>query len=408
MYLTSLELESFRNYRQLKLDVDKGTHIFYGANAQGKTNLLEAIYLCTCARSHRTGRDEELIRNGDDHYTVKVTFLTDRGLAESVRFSYYDLSADGRHRARRMFYNDIEIDRVADMMGIFHAVIFAPEDLQIVKGGPGARRRFLDILISRTHRAYFRSLQDYTRLLLQRNRLLKQIREGSHTRIDPLAAGATEDPFSPAMQLMPWDESLAEAAAAILYQRLRYTERIREVAGLALRQLTAAGEQVDIRYRGTGGLTPEMTEGDIKSLIKRKLSRAASEDILRGSTSLGPHRDDLDLTLNGLDVRSYASQGQQRSLVLSLKIAELLILFEKTGEKPILLLDDVMSELDLSRRRRLLEIIRGHQVFMTGTDREHMFPILREMEGEGRDEAAGGAPVFYHVKNGHVTRDLTV
>jgi recombinational DNA repair ATPase RecF len=176
MRLCSIDLTNFRNYDRLRLDIPDGTHVFHGANAQGKTNLLEAIYLCTCARSHRTGRDEELVKHGCDFYRVSIQFVTDRGLNESVTLEYKHAQTRGGSPSRTIYYNDLEVARLADMMGLFHAIIFAPEDLQIVKGGPSERRRFLDVLISRTDRAYFRDLQDFWRVIGQRNRLLKNLK----------------------------------------------------------------------------------------------------------------------------------------------------------------------------------------------------------------------------------------
>ena len=176
MRLCSIDLTNFRNYDRLRFDIPDGTHVFHGTNAQGKTNLLEAIYLCTCARSHRTGRDEELVKHGCDFYRVSIQFVTDRGLNESVTLEYRLAPTRGGSPSRTVYYNDLEVARLSDMMGLFHAIIFAPEDLQIVKGGPSERRRFLDVLISRTDRAYFRDLQDFWRVIGQRNRLLKNLK----------------------------------------------------------------------------------------------------------------------------------------------------------------------------------------------------------------------------------------
>ena len=353
MRLTSVDLAHFRNYESLSLSFPGGTHILYGANAQGKTNLLEAIYLCTCARSHRTGRDEELVRHGADFYRTSVGFVTDRGIQESVSIQYS--RAQGRQvaPARIIRYNGLEINRIADMMGLFHAILFAPEDLQIVKGGPAERRRFLDILISRTDRAYFRDLQDFWRILAQRNRLLKDLRQSGRPGDD---------------QLDIWDEALADKSAALLEKRLIHLDRLSGYAALSLAHLTGSSEKLALDYRGFRGLEASMDRLAIKEAYRDRLGRSRPDDLLRGSSSQGPHRDDILISLNGEEARLYASQGQQRSVVLSLKVAELMLLTDISGEKPILLLDDVMSELDMSRRERLMEVIRDHQVFLTCTD----------------------------------------
>ncbi len=396
MRLTSLKLTNFRNYRNLDLSFNDGIHVFYGDNAQGKTNLLEAIFLCTCARSHRTGRDEELVLHGETFYKIEVNFLTDRGLEEKLSFAYLLPEALNSMRpARKMSYNEIELGNISEMIGLFHAVIFAPEDLQIVKAGPGARRRFLDLLISQTSRPYFRALQKYNSLLLQRNSLLKIIRERKNSnhsvgRRSEKAADAqnalsegneTQEerkaPELPAMtiqeELAVWDQALSSEAAFILKKRLDYVETITEYAGKSLAYLTDSLEELSLKYKSIGGISHLQSRQEIADLFYVRLQKTAEDDVFRGSTSIGPHRDDLEIYLNQHPARIFASQGQQRSLVLSLKIAELLLLRELTGERPILLLDDVMSELDSKRRERLLEIVKGHQVFMTGTDKEHMF-----------------------------------
>ncbi len=391
MRLSSIELTNFRNYDRFRLDIPDGTHVFHGANAQGKTNLLEAIYLCTCARSHRTGRDEELVKHGRDFYRVNVQFVTDRGLQESVALEYKIASTRGGSPSRTVYYNDLEVSRLSDMMGLFHAIIFAPEDLQIVKGGPSERRRFLDVLISRTDRAYFRSLQDFWRVIGQRNRLLKNLKangtlngrdmnsrfSGGRTAFDEEDCEVAGDEIilpDPRAQLDIWDEQLASIVSSILKKRLDVTEKLSEYSSLSLRHLTSSQEQLDIQYRGFGGLDGDMGRETIEQLYLERLGRGREDDILRGSTSTGPHRDDLLFALNGVEARLFSSQGQQRSIVLSLKIAELMLLTEMTGETPILLLDDVMSELDQSRRARLMEVIRGHQVFLTCTDTAQIFP----------------------------------
>ncbi|NLA71303.1 MAG: DNA replication/repair protein RecF [Clostridiaceae bacterium] len=404
MRLCSVDLTNFRNYDRLKLSFGEGTHILYGDNAQGKTNLLEAIYLCTCARSHRTGRDEELIKHNEDFYRTTVDFMTDQGIQETVSVEYRQASGRSGTSSRIIRYNGLEIGRLADMMGLFHAILFAPEDLQIVKDGPSERRRFLNILIARTDRTYFRDLQDFGRVLGQRNSLLKNLKANNRlVSPDSSSEEANEFPaIDPVSQLDIWDETLAEVAASLLVKRLAHVEKLSEFACLSLQHLTSSQETLDIQYKGFSGLEPGMDVESIKMLYLRRLKRSREDDIARGSTSYGPHRDDMILTLNGTDARVYASQGQQRSVVLALKIAELMILTAISGEKPILLLDDVMSELDVSRRSQLMEVIRGHQVFITCTDPDQIF--LPKIPGEASSFVPEwNSPVrLYSVKAGTV------
>mgnify|MGYP000852383921 CR=1 FL=1 len=387
MRLCSVELQNFRNYESLDLSFPGGTHILYGANAQGKTNLLEAIYLCTCARSHRTARDEELVRQGTGSYLARVGFITDRGIPETLSIEYQRAAKGGTPR-RIIRYNDLEVARLADMMGLFHAILFAPEDLQIVKDGPSERRRFLDILISRLDRSYFRHLQDFLKILAQRNRLLKSIRAGG--RSDRLP------------ELDIWDESLAESASFILVKRQEMIGRLAGYAALALTHLTSSRELLSLHYRSFPGLEEGQDQKTAESRYLDRLIRSREDDLARGSTSQGPHRDDIQISLNGADARLYASQGQQRSAVLSLKIAELMILTEVTGEKPILLLDDVMSELDASRREKLMEVIRDHQVFMTCTDPDQLGETS-SLAADSACPAVWEGPVrYYRVQDGQI------
>lgn len=400
MRLCSVELVNFRNYERLQLSFPGGTHIFHGQNAQGKTNLLEAIYLCTCARSHRTGRDDELIRQGEEFYRAAVSFVTDRGLSESVSIEYRRSLGRNGAPSRIVRYNELEIGRLADMMGLFHAILFAPEDLQIVKNGPAERRRFLDILISRTDRSYFRDLQEFWKILAHRNRLLKYLR----SREPRVPAGEADGgiPGDTRAQLDVWDETLAGHAAAILEKRIHYLGLLSDYASLSLQHLTRSREALVLQYKGLAGIGPGMDRQEIAPLYRERLLRSREDDLIRGSTSQGPHRDDMLILLNGSDARVYASQGQQRSVVLALKIAELTILTEITGEKPILLLDDVMSELDEARRSRLMEVIRDHQVFITCTDPGQISPA-----GQGGPACAAGwsGPVhYYRVKEGMAER----
>ncbi|NMA00462.1 MAG: DNA replication/repair protein RecF [Clostridiaceae bacterium] len=399
MRLLSLTLDQFRNYEQLDLLFPSGTQVFYGANAQGKTNLLEAIYLCTCARSHRTGRDDELIRHGQSFYRVGIRFLTDQNLEESLSITY-QMATSSKPSSRTIKYNGFDMARVSDLMGLFHAIIFAPEDLQIVKGGPAERRRFLDILISRTDRAYFRDLQEYWTILGQRNRLLKHIRDtnlnltrsnrskrSQDTKITDQENQTGEDvqlnkktpdeqkkrtsiqfKMDDYLHLDVWDQKLAEVSSSILRKRLDYAKYLLEYGALSLMHLTSLKEELSVSYRSISGLDSSMSKKEIETYFFNRLKTARDDDIARGSTAQGPHRDDLSFSLNGQDARLYASQGQQRSIVLALKMAELVILSRRTGEKPILLLDDVLSELDASRRHQLLDVISGHQVFITSTD----------------------------------------
>ena len=397
MLITKIRLEQFRNYLDQQIETGTGVNVFYGNNAQGKTNILEAIYLCACARSHRTSRDQELIMRDHDQYSISIEYINDNGSRDELTIQYLDSVAGDpqRQRASRLiFHNSMRVDRISDLMGLFHAVIFAPEDLMLVKEGPSTRRRYLDLLISQIRPSYFRNLQQYQRQLTQRNKLLKDIRDTGIKK-------SYDDPMM--VQLDVWTSSLAQTAAALIEQRLIFSDRIAYFAAESLNNISSGKEKLNVKYRTISGISNINSTKEISSILYNKLKSIIYEDIARGSTNFGPHRDDLELWLNDEPLKPYASQGQQRSVVLSLKIAELNIIKEDINEYPVLLLDDVMSELDEKRRGCLLANITGAQVFVTCTEADH---VVGELEA-----ACTYIPVetarsydFYQVEAGHVTR----
>lgn len=399
MNVSTIELTNFRNYEKLNINIQPGINVFYGYNAQGKTNILEAVYLCACARSHRTSRDTDMIMNGQLDYSVKVTFTSDGHHEESIGIQYLDSDPRDPKRARpqRQVYHDgVHLDRISEMMGLFHAVIFAPEDLMLIKEGPATRRRYLDLLLTQVKPAYFQELQLFNRLLMQRNRLLKDFRSNLFKR------GKSELTPDELMQIETWDISLAASMTRLIRRRQEYAARISIVAEKAHANISSGKEKLFVKYRTITGIKPEMSEHDVLGVILSKLKSNLYEDIEKGTTGIGPHRDDLDIGLDGDSLKPFASQGQQRSAVLSLKLAELEIIREDTGELPVLLLDDVMSELDVIRRQSLLEGIEQAQVILTCTDRTQIGMQFRT------NLAAESRPItFYEVDSASVRLDPT-
>ena len=436
MIIKRIELRYFRNYVSLNIGTEPGINVFYGDNAQGKTNILEAVYLCACARSHRTAKDNELIYHSsqnqtvnsendqnqsndqnqtddekqiDDRfasidpftnqYDIKLTFLNRDQQEETIELRYLDAIAGDpqRNRAiRQVLHNGVKLDKISDLMGLFHAVIFAPEDLMLVKEGPATRRRYLDLLISQIRPTYFIRLQQYAKYLQQRNKLLKDLREKSfRSKSKP-----EEDDL---MQLDVWNQALAQQGAGLIEQRLRFTEKIAELAGKAQHQISSGKEKLYVKYRTIAGIKPDMNYQTIYDLYYNKLKSMVYDDIEKGTTGSGPHRDDLELSLDGDGMKSFASQGQQRSAVLALKLAELSILRQETGEMPVLLLDDVMSELDGNRRASLLDNIHDAQVFVTCTDAQQVVrEIRREQQFSDTSLENLNRFSYYHVRDGHV------
>ena len=354
MKIASLYAVNFRNYGQCQLNFSSMINVFYGKNAQGKTNILEAIFYGAFGLSHRTSTEEDLLKLGTDAMAVGIEFASFSGTHE-VKLKKY--------RQQQKWKKEIWLDgakvRPKEHYGALNTVMFSPEDLQLVKGEPALRRRFFDMQISQTDPIYYDLLVKYNRVLLQRNRLLKELRdEGGRQEI-----------------LQPWNQEFIKLATAITKKRLQALAKLEVIASEIYASITSNQEELKVRYelKANNGelLYPASAEELTESFYAKALAERERIDILRGNTGIGPHRDDLQLLLNGLSLRSFGSQGQQRSGALALKLSQLEYVRREIGEFPILLLDDVMSELDDSRRAQLLLFIDGRvQTFITVNDRE--------------------------------------
>ena len=342
MWVSQLQLTNFRNYARLQLQPDAGLCVLTGDNAAGKTNVLEAVFLCALGRSHRTSRDAELIRESEQPGAVALTLHT-RGGTRSISCK---LMAGER---KRVLIDGTALSRSGELLGCLNVVMFAPEDLMLVKGGPGERRRFLDMEISQLRPAYYYTLQQYNVALKQRNALLKAEAETA--------------------LLEPWDEQLSRLGAAITAERAQFLSELGGIASRLHLQLSGGRETLLLAYQPN---LPDAEPDRLAAAMRERLFDALERDRFRGSTSVGPHRDDVAMALDGSDVRVYGSQGQQRTVVLSLKLSELQIMRQLRGESPVLLLDDVFSELDRRRQRMLLDAVQGCQTFLTCTHLEEL------------------------------------
>lgn len=344
MWISQLQLMNFRNYARLQLQPDAGLCVLTGDNAAGKTNVLEAIFLCALGRSHRTPRDAELLREAQQFGSVALTLHTRGGTRDiSCR-----MTAGER---KRMLIDGTALTRSGELLGCLNVVMFAPEDLMLVKGGPAERRRFLDMEISQLKPAYYYTLQQYNAALRQRNALLKD------------GAGVADG------LLEPWDEQLSRLGASITIERAQFLAELSAVASSMHLRLSGNRETLLLAYQPN---LPDVEPDRLAAAMRERLFDCVERDIYRGSTSIGPHRDDIAMVLDGSDVRVYGSQGQQRTVVLSLKLSELALMKRLRGESPVLLLDDVFSELDKRRQRMLLEAVQGCQTFITCTHLEEI------------------------------------
>ena len=343
MQIKKLFLQNFRNYANEKFVFSDGLNVLFGKNAQGKTNCAEAVfYLCTGA-SLRIRHDKQLVKMGEDH--AKITAEAEN------RYGSVTIEADIYENKREIRVNGAKITKNADLMGHINSVFFSPGELRLIQDGPDERRRFMNLSISQTSPAYYTALLRYNKILDQRNALLKNSDYG--LVLDTLPV---------------WDEQLCKYAATIVKKRVEFLEKLAPYAASAHAYLTDEAEELVVRpdksYDGD--------ETEIAKTLVRRLANNYEKDLRLGFTTVGPHRDDLSVRISGVDAKSYASQGQTRTCALSLKLSELSIFQDLCGEPPILILDDVMSELDLPRRKKLLSCIDGVQTLLTCTHAERV------------------------------------
>lgn len=373
MRLNSLRLRHFRNYDELDLTFSKDLVIFLGENAQGKTNLLESIYVLAMTRSHRTTNEQELIEwNYPDAYLG--------GIIEKKQ-QQIPLELGLTKKGRKTKVNHIEQKKLSSYIGQLNVILFAPEDLSLVKGTPQLRRKFLDMEIGQIDSVYLYNLVQYQQVLKQRNHYLKQLTEKKQT--DPL-------------YLDILTEQLVTFGSKILWTRINFVKQLEYWANALHQTISQKKEELTLQYEVTVPFQSVTTIEEIESAYNQAFQAIRSKELFRQMTLIGPHRDELIFFINGKNVQTYGSQGQQRTTALSIKLAEIDLMKAETGEYPILLLDDVMSELDDSRQVHLLEAIEGKvQTFLTTTTLEHV-----------RDKMTV-QPAIYHVNQGKLEGENT-
>ena len=360
MHIEKIFLKNYRNFDELNLNPEVAINIFLGQNAQGKTNILESIHFASLGKS-RAAKDFELVRQGENFALIKINFFK----ADISHELAIEISADRKKRKVLLDGNSIKF---REIVGKLNSVMFSPEDLFMFKNSPAVRRKFLDSEISQASPIYFKNLVTYNRLVDQRNNLLKKIREG----------------FASPADLDLWTEQLANSAAKITVKRLQSIDKLNFLADDAQKKISSQSENLSINYDFHGLL--DLNPAELKKICRQEnelatwyhetLKARKFFDIKRGSTSLGPHLDDLQFFINERELKLYGSQGQLRTAALSLKLSELKFLKIETGEYPILLLDDVMSELDFFRREQLLKFLRQEkiQTLITATEKAYFPP----------------------------------
>lgn len=360
MFIESIELSDYRNYSHLHIDFHKGTNVLYGDNAQGKTNILEAVYVCSTTKSHRGSKDKEIIRFGADESHIKMMVRRD-GIPYRI-----DMHLK-KNKAKGVAVNGVPIKKASELFGIVNVIFFSPEDLNIIKNGPAERRRFMDLELSQLDKVYLSDLANYNRIINQRNRLLKDCQNRAELN----------------EMLDLWDMQLIQYGSRIMERREKFLEEVNEIISGIHYKLTGGRETITISYEKNIG------QMEFESVLKKNRER----DIRMKSTSAGPHRDDICFLTKDIDIRKFGSQGQQRTAALSLKLSEIEIVRKLIKDTPVLLLDDVLSELDKNRQNYLLDSIHDIQTLITctGVDEfvNHRFSINK----------------IFHVSNGVVVKE---
>lgn len=348
MIIKSIRVKDYRNYEDTVVELDKALNIIVGDNAQGKTNLLEAIYVAGFAKSFRTNKDSDLVGFNTQYNHVKMVVERANGYEETIEFRIH------QNGKKEFLLNSVNITKVSELLGAINIILFYPDDLKLIKESPTERRKFLNRELSHISRLYCNDIIEYNKILLQRNELLKT------------AYG------KPGLKetLEIWDEQLAHKGARIIAKRVSFIAKLSTISQGIHSRVSNGKENLSLRYISNvkNFENYDTIKGDLMAL----LAKNSDMDMRRGFTSVGPHRDDLEILLNGINIKSFGSQGQQRTAALSLKLSEIEIIKEEVGEWPILLLDDVMSELDHKRQKDLIYALKDVQTIITTTEIDNL------------------------------------
>jgi DNA replication and repair protein RecF len=362
MYIKTLELKDYRNYDHLSMEFHNGINILYGDNAQGKTNILESIYICGTTKSHKGSKDKEIIKMNKDESHIRM-FVERDNVTHKI-----DMHLK-KNKPKGVAIDGIPIKKSSELFGIINIVFFSPEDLSIIKNGPSERRRFIDLELCQLDKVYLYNLTNYNKIINQRNNLLKQI-SFNRKLLDTLNI---------------WDIQLIDYGTKVIERRNLFIQQLNEIVYEIHKRLSGEKEELILQYE------PNVSTNDFKDKLMNSLER----DIVLKMTNVGPHRDDMSFLNGTMDLRKFGSQGQQRTSALSLKLAEIELVKKITKDKPILLLDDVLSELDRKRQNYLLNNINDIQTIITCTGLEEF--ITNRMNCD----------TIYHVVEGTVTNDNT-
>lgn len=357
MYITEIALKNFRNYDNLKINPSPGINLIYGDNAQGKTNLIEAVYFCSMAKSFKFSPEMGFITFGKEKSELSVEYVSDgRKKVNNLQFE--------KKKGKKLFINGVPVKRRIEFLGNLNVVLFSPQDMDTVKDSPFYRRRYIDLCAGQLRKKYLSALTDYNRTLSQKNKLLKE--ENAEKTLDI------------------WNEKLAEYGSIIMWFRISLVNKIKEIIRPVFDEISEGKEEIKLKYLKTVQFDESGDISYIKQEFLNALNRHKEKEIREKTCLVGPHRDDLIFYINGKNAKIYGSQGQQKSIVLALKMVQAELFFQQTGEYPVLLLDDITSEFDIKRRKYLMKQLKNKQVIITGTEKsiipEELGPKLFKVE----------------------------
>lgn len=368
MYIEKLKLKNYRNYNEIEINFDKNINIIYGNNAEGKTNLLESIYMCSASKSHKNSKENEIIKFDESEAHIKIFIKK-----ENNKNIVIDIQLN-KDKKKGIAINKVKINKISEFLGTFNAIMFAPEDLNIIKEGPSIRRKFLDLEICQIDKLYISSLNNYNKTLNQRNALLKDINISSPANKNDLID-----------ILDTYDEKLVEYGIEIINKRKKNIEKLAELIKDIHYKISDDKEELIIDYENdvwTSNASQNVDANfknleEIKKIYIKKLKETRDQDIKNQYTGVGPHRDDISFKIDDKDIRKFGSQGQKKTAAISLKLAELQIVRENINETPVLLLDDVFSELDETRQKLLVSNLKNIQTIITCTGiKKNIFDLL--------------------------------
>ncbi|NLG89457.1 MAG: DNA replication/repair protein RecF [Clostridiaceae bacterium] len=353
MRIKRLYLRNFRNYSEDSIDFAYNTSLIYGDNAQGKTNIIEALFMISTGKSHRTNNLNELVKHGENYFRILLDF-EDNGYDQNIEIKYV------KGKRKELFINGVKKDRISDMLGVVPSVLFSPESILYIKGSPGERRRIMDIVLCQVNKDYLINLQRYNRIIKNKNIVLKQLQVGRNEK----------------EQLDIWDEEAALTGFKIIKERHILAEELENRMNEIMEGISEGRERIKIQYKTFKEI--DKIQNGYKDLLET-ITNNREKEIETGISMYGPHRDDMEILLNGKSARTYCSQGQQRSIALSLCVAVMGLMEEKLGKKTLLLFDDVMSELDEKRQKFLLELIGNSQTVITTTEKTKYNALLNNI-----------------------------